>query len=253
MNRHRPFVRGFTLVELLVVIGIIAVLISLLLPSLQSARASAKTIVCQSTLRQFGIANAMYLSEQKSYYVPIFTADPATPASKDWWYQNKLYRNMIGLSIPDNSGGRHYTPNFICPDAEAAFTDDVDGNPAIDRTYGMNETNLVNLLNLTGGFNTWTFYGLRNNQVRNGAEVIMMADGLDEIIARGQSADYTGEGTTGIFKQTAYRHGSQTDPLNAGRGTNVLFFDLHVAPRKRSEVDRDLAEREANLKLWRLD
>jgi prepilin-type N-terminal cleavage/methylation domain-containing protein len=57
--------RGFTLIELLVVVAIIALLISILLPSLNGARDNAKTAVCKSNQHQITIANSMYQQENE--------------------------------------------------------------------------------------------------------------------------------------------------------------------------------------------
>src|SRR5688500_2871501 len=71
-RRRRP-VCAFTLVELLVVIGIIAVLIGIMLPVLSKARAQANRAECLSNIRQLGVAVLMYCNDNDGWF-PTFAA-----------------------------------------------------------------------------------------------------------------------------------------------------------------------------------
>lgn len=96
--------RAFTLVELLVVIGIIALLISILMPALSKARDHANAIKCLSNMRQIGTAYTMHATEHRNYVPTAGLIHPpwnATPAGLGDTAKNKyIYYNEGAIERP---------------------------------------------------------------------------------------------------------------------------------------------------------
>src|SRR4051812_2171839 len=120
MSRHRV---GFTLVELLVVIGIIAVLIGLLLPALTGARRSANAVKCAAQLRDLGNAVQIYANENQ-YTIPTqqssYKVGPTTVIVM--WYDQLakyVFKTGVASGTPSpsviNDGNFSRTTFVGCP------------------------------------------------------------------------------------------------------------------------------------------
>lgn len=117
--------RAFTLIELLVSVGVIAVLLSLLLPSLSQAREEAKGAHCAGVLHNAGLAMTMYLDENEGAFWPYYVDQPGPGGGRRWWFgfePNGPPSNALQQNRPlDKTGGflaRYLTgtaKDFYCP------------------------------------------------------------------------------------------------------------------------------------------
>jgi prepilin-type N-terminal cleavage/methylation domain-containing protein/prepilin-type processing-associated H-X9-DG protein len=111
--------KAFTLVELLVVIGIIAILVSLLLPTLGRAREAAQRTACLANLRQIGQMMAMYANDNKDGLIIGTRESTATEAAVQ---ENYWFRRSAGLQVM--MWGLYYVQGYLpeprityCPSA----------------------------------------------------------------------------------------------------------------------------------------
>ncbi len=231
-------IRAFTLVELLVVIGIISVLIAMLLPALNKARESAQRISCASNLRQVAMAWIAYTSDYKGV-LPLVSAnrwDSSIPAADNYlWpsmlkpYVNDKTPNYLPYRPSDgvNPHGVFECPGFTNISSAASYV-----------TYAMP------LYGVGGAYGwSWAPAYRRTVQIKEPAERLLFADSLAPVSQRPASGELRGwyylnmPGSTptppvGDFSAqsyVAYRHGHLA---------NVAFCDGHVSAMSWEQLER---------------
>jgi prepilin-type N-terminal cleavage/methylation domain-containing protein/prepilin-type processing-associated H-X9-DG protein len=185
-----PAASGFTLIELLVVLAIVGILVSLLLPAVQSAREAARRTECQSRLRQLCLALHSYHDAHSAYPPGSFALGPGFPVQSGWgwgamllpYVEQRPLWDLVDFHAQSAVGKnlqtiRHTVPLWRCLSdvsdvaAEVALPDGTTTEIATGNYCGV-ESILVEMdsrraRDVTDGLSQTLFIGERVNQIDN--------------------------------------------------------------------------------------
>lgn len=205
---------AFTLVELLVVIGIISVLIAILMPALSKARQQAMVIKCASNLRQIGQGVVMFANDNKFHWIKNSNGANRWP----WELVNDRY-------LPKGSSNIANTNVFLCPVDTAAPTNPLAQRWEYGGSYGYNGD--LNSYAPGKSYANPSFVGKSLSSVKVPSESVAFWDSLQPLVA---------SGTTGwVFDRTNWST-RRPDPLRHGGWGNVLFMDGHVTTVRVQDI-----------------
>jgi prepilin-type processing-associated H-X9-DG protein/prepilin-type N-terminal cleavage/methylation domain-containing protein len=236
---------GFTLVELLVVIGIIALLIAVLLPALSKARRQAQEAACASNLRQMGIALTMYLNEQK-YFPGDITQTGKGVIVNVWAPRLRMYMkgNQGVFFCPSRDLDLQWTKVIETSAASPAAA----SNAEMGFGYEMRERMLcaeglpVSLIkDFSYGYNDWGAFPV-GGPAYPGDPPIGLGLGADVHFAAGLIAN----NNYGHVRASRVKVSSETIAI-ADRGRGVDRYRYNIDPTTAAEYPGDVHRKGANV------
>jgi prepilin-type N-terminal cleavage/methylation domain-containing protein/prepilin-type processing-associated H-X9-DG protein len=214
IRNPKSAIRGFTLVELLVVIGIITVLIGILIPALSAAKRQAGRVKCASNMRQIAMAVINYTSDNKGSF-------PLGGLQVGGWvhWGNDPERKPNDAKIVPYLGGTFKLDLFLCP-ADSRIRNTGFNGWNYPYSYTMN----LHLFSLGDGF-----HSRRISSIRRSSEKIMLVDESEISISvdKWQPITVPLHATSHIpsVRHTTYK--DQRLELTSGH-CNIAFIDGHV-------------------------